>query len=283
MSSDNSLSTNPGNQLQGINTQGISVNKDHIEVNIDWVDPTTNQYFDPTTYSVSVTKDGSPYTVEKVLVPLSRVDDSVGVWHYSFLTSGMTSGTYEFTFSGSTSTISTVTHTLSFTSAEIPVEQYFIGALRAKLWDKRASRYLIDDNQRTRWTDGELYSFVDDSRLRIGQEPPSPENLSWPVAFSEAHDLVLTGGFIGALEAAGIFSQWNKFNYSDELSLNVDRTPFFQNAQSLKQQWMLSIMRWKRDKQFHAVRGIGMRSGRFPMYYTRVMSLLPHMSRVFYG
>jgi len=283
MSSDNSLSTSPGNQLQGINTQGISVNKDHVEVNIDWIDPTTNQYFDPTTYSVTVTKDGNPYTPEKVLVPLSRVDDSIGVWHYCFLTTGMDAGTYVFTFSGSATGIGPVNHQLSFTSAETNIEQYFIGVLRAKLWDKRASRYLIDDNMRVRWTDGELYSCLDNARLKVGQEPPQPMNITWEQGFSEAHDLIVTGGFVCALEAAGVFAQWNRFNYNDELSLNIDRTPFFQNAQTLRQQWILAIKTWKRDFMWHAVKPIGMASGRFPMYYQRTLSLLPHMSRVFYG
>jgi len=283
MSSDNSLSTIPGTQMQGINQQGIEINKDHVEVNIDWIDSATKQYFDPTTYAVAVTKDGVSYTPEKVLTPLSRLDDSVGVWHYTFLTTGMEAGSYAFTFTGSTANIITVTHVLGFTSAEINVEQYFIGVLRNKLMDKRASRYLIDDNMRVRWTDGELYTYLDNARLKVGQEPPSPQMITWPFGYSETHDLIITGGFVEALEARGIFETFNKFNYNDELSLNIDRSSFFANAQSLRQAWMLSIKTWKRDYTFHKVRPIGMRSGRMPMYYTRVLSLLPHMSRVFYG
>lgn len=282
-SRDTSLSTSPGTQLQGINVQGVEVNKDHVEVFIDWVDAATGQKFDPTTYAVAVTKSGAAYSPSKVLSPLSRISDTPGVWHYSFLTTDFTAGDYVFTFTGSASGIAQVSHVLTFTAADIPVEQYFIGALRAKLWDKRASRYVVEDSMRTRWSDGELFSFVDDARLRIGQEPPKPELISFPQAYSECHDLILTGGFICALEAAGIFGQWQKFQYNDELTLNIDRTPFFQNAQSLRSQWVLSIQRWKRDARFHAVRGLGMASGRFPMYYTRVLSLLPHMSRMYYG
>lgn len=283
MSSDNSLSTSPGSQLQGINTKGISINKDYVEVFIDWKDASTGRLFDPTTYSVSITKDGAAYTLSKVMTPLSRVDDSIGVWHYAFLTTDMTAGTYTFTFTGSASGISTVTHTISFVAASIPVEQYFVGALRSKLGDKRSSRYLIDDEQRTRWQDGELYSFMESSRLSVGQTPPSPMNLTYEQGFSECHDLLLTGGFIFALESRGVFENFQRFSYSDELSLNIDRSNFFQNAQSLRAQWQQAVLRWKRDYMFHAVRGIGMASGRFPMYYTRVLSLLPHMSRVFYG
>ena len=283
MSSDSTLTGSSGYQIQGINTQGISVNKDHVEVNLDWVDPVTKQYFDPTTATVTVTKDGAAYSPSKVLVQLSRVDDTVGVWHYSFLTTDMVAGAYVFTFSGSTATIGPVTHVLGFTSAEIPVEQYFIGVLRARLADKRASRYLIDDNMRVRFSDGELYSYLDDARLRVGQEPPQPVLLPWNQAYAETHDLIVTGGFVGALEARGILETFNKFNYSDELSLNIDRSSFFQNAQSLRSQWLLSIKTWKRDHIFHIVRSIGMASGKYPQYYTRVLSLLPHMSRIYYG
>lgn len=285
MSTDSTLQTVPGTQMQGINGQGISINKDHVEVHIDWVDPVTKRYFDPTTYAVVVTKDAAPYTPQKVMVQLSRVDDTVGVWHYAFLTSGMLAGSYVFTFTGSRPAdgIGVVTHVLGFTAAEIPVEQYFIGVLRTKLLDKRASRYLIDDNMRVLWEDGELYSFCDDARLRVGQTPPSPGNITWEQGYAECHDLIVTGGFIYALEARGIFEIMNKFSYTDELSLNIDRSVLFQNAQSLSQTWMTAVMMWKRDHQFHLVRAIGLQSGKFPLYYSRVLSLLPNMSRIFYG
>jgi len=279
------LAAAPGAQLQGINVQGLDINKDHCSINIDWIDPKTQLYFDPSPISTTVTKDSVAYSIPKILVPLSRKDDSVGVWMFEFLTNGMEPGSYVLTFTGTVpGTSDTVIHQLGFTASQAPIEQYFIGALRAKLWDKRASRYLIDDNQRTRWTNGELYSFLDDARIKMGQTPPAPGLISWEQTFAGGHDLVLTGGFIAALEAAGIFETWNKFNYGDELTLNVDRSAFFQNAQSLKQQWLVSIQAWKRDAAFHKLAGgIGMASGKFPLYYTRQLSLLPHMSNTFYG
>lgn len=274
----------PGSQVQGLKVKGIDVNKDHITVNIDWVDAATGNYFDPTTYSVTVTKNGNPYTIEKVMTPLSRADDTTGVWVYEFLTTGMTAGDYLFTFVGSASGINAVTISLTFTAAEIPVEQYFVGALRTRLWDKRASRYLIDDNMRFQWRSGEIYSFLHNSLQRVGQAPPSPMNLTWEQAYSECHDQVLTGGFIEALEAAGILGVHNRFNYSDELTLQVDKSVFFQNAQSLRQQWWQSVLMWKRDYQWHKVRPIGMASGRFPQYYTKILSLsVANAQNMFYG
>ena len=277
------LNQSPGTQLQGINVQGIEVNKDHITVNIDYVDNATNLYFDPTDAAVVITKDGNPYTLEKELLPLSRKDDTVGIWTHSFLTTGMVAATYVFTYTGTSPAGTVVTKTLNFQAKEIPIEGYFIGALRTKLWDKRASRYLIDDNMRQRWTDGELYSFCDNARLAISQAPPSPADITWCQAYSEVHEHILTGGFIFALEAAGIFETWNAFQYTDELSLNVNRSVFYQNAQSLRQAWWNAVLMWKRDYTFHRVRGIGLASGKFPLYYTRVLSLLPHMSQTFYG
>lgn len=269
------LADTNGTQLQGINQQGIDINKDHISVNIDWVDPTTKLYFDPTSYSVTVTRNGSPFSISKVMTPLQRADDTVGVWMYEFLTTGMDTGDYVLTFTGSrpADNMGPVTITLNFNAAEVPVEQYFVNTLRAKLWDKRASRYVIDDNSRFRWKNGELYSFLDNALKKIGQTPPSPTALNWNQGYSECHDLILTGGFIESLEAAGTFEYWNKFNYNDELSLNIDRSGFFANAQNLRQQWLQAVMSWKRDYAFHRVRGIGMASGKFPMYYTRVLSL----------
>lgn len=269
------LANTNGTQLQGINQQGIDINKDHISVNIDWIDPTTKQYFDPTTASITATRNGSPFSIPKVMTPLQRADDTVGVWLYEFLSTGMDTGDYVLTFTGSrpADNMGPVTITLNFNAAEVPVEQYFVNTLRAKLWDKRASRYVIDDNSRFRWKNGELYSFCDNALKKIGQTPPAPSLLNWNQGYSECHDLILTGGFIEALEAAGIFETWNRFTYSDELSLNVDRSQLFQNAQSLRTQWLQAVMMWKRDYMFHRVRGVGMASGKFPMYYSRVMSL----------
>jgi hypothetical protein len=274
----------PGSQIQGINQQGIEINKDWVTVNLDFKSSDTNLYFDPTTYSVDVTYNGAPYTVQKVMTPMSRRDDTIGVWIYEFLTTGFVEGTYVFTFTGSATGIGTVTKTLTFTATAAPVEQYFVGALRTKLWDKRASRYLIDDNTRTRWSSGELFSFSDNARLKVGQAPPSPMNLTWEMAYAEAHDLVLTGGFIEALEAAGIFETWNRVQYSDELTLNIDRSVFYQNAQSLRQQWWNMILAWKRDRAFHALKPVGMGSGKFPLYYSRIMTLsIANFQNSFYG
>jgi len=269
------LNQTDGTQLQALSTQGISINKDHVEVNIDFKDPDTNLYFDPVSTSVTVTHNGSPVvlTTLKILIPLSRKDDTVGVYGMDFLTTGMTTGTWVLTFTGTTATAKTVSHVLTFTAADIPVEQYFIGALRAKLGDKRASRYMLDDNMRFRWTNGELYSFLEDARADIGQTPPSPMAITYPQAYSECHELMLLGGFIFALESMGIFSTFNKMNYNDELSLQIDRSMFFQNAQSLKSSYDLMKLRWKRDNRFHAVRGIGMASGRFPLFTARCLSL----------
>ena len=281
---DTTLSAAPGHELQGINTQGIVINKNHVEVNLDWIDQDTKQYFDPTTTTVTVTKDGSPFTINKVLSPLSRIDDTVGIWHYTFLTDNMEAGSYTLTFRGEAANITPVNHVLNFTSGEVNIEQYFIGVLRTRLMDKRASRYLIDDNQRTRWTDGELYSCLDNARLRVGQEPPNPSILPFNQLYAEAHDLVVTGGFIEALESRGVFETFNKFAYSDELSLNIDRSAFFANAQSLKAQWMLSVKTWKRHGAWKNARPIGMKSGRYPFYMSRILSLSQaNAGNMFYG
>lgn len=279
------LGSTNGTQIQGINLQGIEVNKDHIGVHIDWVDGESQQYFDPTTYSVTITQNGNPYSESNVtvLTPLSREDETTGVWVYEFLTKDMLAGEYIFTFAGSTPDITQVSHVISFTAAEIPIEQYFIGSLRSRLGDKRTKRYLIDDNTRVRWTNGELYSFLEDSRKKLATTPPSPRDVPFNQCYSECHDLLLMGGFIYALQARGVFETFNKFNYSDELTFNVDRSAFLQNAQSLLGAWDMERLRWKRDYMFHAVRSIGMQSGRFPLYYSRVLSLLPHVSHIFYG
>lgn len=283
-SADTTLSTYTGSELQGINTQGIVINKNHVEVNIDWIDGDTKQFFDPTTTSVTVTKDGSPFTIERVLVPLSRLDDTVGVWHYTFLTDGMEAGEYILTFRGEANNITPVNHVLTFSSGEVNIEQYFIGVLRTRLMDKRASRYLIDDNQRVRWTDGELYSFIDNARLQIGQEPPNPMIIPFNQLYAEAHELVVAGGFIEALESRGVFENFNKFSYSDELSLNVDRSNFFANAQSLRQAWSIKVKTWKRHGAWKLARPIGMKSGRYPLYMSRVLGLsLANSGNMFYG
>jgi len=276
------LSTFPGSQIEGINQQGIEISKDFVMVNIDFIDA-TGLYFDPTIYSVTVTKDGNPYTLAKQLTPLSRSDDTVGVWKHSFLTTGMTVGSYVITYSGATSTIPAVVKTLTFTAADIPIEQYFINALRAKLGDKRASRYMVDDNMRTRWTDADLHGYISNALIQVGQAPPSSEMMSFEQGYAEAHDHILTGGFIQALEAMGIFETFNKINYSDELTMNIDRSAFYQNAQSLRQQWWAAVLMWKRDRAFHAIKPIGMGSGRFPAYFSRCLSLSINNAAVTFG
>jgi len=287
------LNTNPGSQIQGINVQGLEINKNHVTINIEWIDPDTNTHFDPSTYSVAITHNGNAYSESNltIMTPLSRSDETVGYWTYEFLTQSnvatpvpMAEGTYTFTFTGTNSdTGNTMTMTLGFTAASIPIAKYFVGSLRTKLGDRRTRRYLVDDPTSFRWTNGELYEFIEDSRLSICNTPPKPENFTLEQLYSDAHDLVLTGGFIYALESKGIFETFNKFVYNDELTLNLDRSTLYQNAQNLRNAWEQAKLRWKRDNMFHRVRAVGMASGRFPMYYTRVLSFLPNMQNVFYG
>jgi hypothetical protein len=102
--------------------------------------------------------------------------------------------------------------------------------------------------------------------------------------YGDAHDLLITGGFIYALEAKGIFETFNAFNYNDELTLNIDRKALFQNAQSLRSSWFVAISAWKRDRLFRAMAGgVGMASGRFPAYFSRILSLSTNMQNTFYG
>jgi hypothetical protein len=126
---------------------------------------------------------------------------------------------------------------------------------------------------RFRWTDGELYGYLEDARKDIGNTPPSPMDLTYPMAYAEVHTLLLTGGFIFALESRGTQEMFNKFQYQDELSLNFDRTLFFQNPQSLKAAYEQEKMRWRRDKAFHDTKAIGLASGRFPLYASRIIGL----------
>lgn len=286
------LSTNPGAQIQGVNVQGLEISKDFVEVNIEWIDSDTSEYFDPSTYSVTITKDGNTFDSSNLTImsPLSRRDDRVGYWHFSFLTksksgSPIAAGQYDFSFTGTnSSTGNSVTLTLGFTAAEIPVQQYFVNSLRARLGDRRASNYLVDDPTTYRWTDGDLYGYLEDARLDIGATPPKPEDFTYEVLYADAHGLLLMGGFIYALKAKGIFETFNAFNYNDAVSLNLDRKVLYQNAQGLLQSWNSQKTAWKRDRIFHSIAGgRGMASGRFPMYFTRVLSMQPNMGNTFYG
>lgn len=280
------LGTVNNNQLAAINCQGLDINKNHVSIQLDFKSAETGMYFDPTTTTTAITLNGNAFDISnlKVMSYLSRKDDTVGVWGFEFLTDGLEIGTWNFTFTGSATGVATVTHSITLTMAETPVEQYFVSALRAKLGDKRASRYLVDDNMRTRWTNGELYSYLDDARMDIGNTPPNPQDVTFAFCYSQCHQILLLGGFIFALEARGIFETFNAFGYTDELSLQIDRKVLFQNAQSLRSQYDKMRHTWKRDKAFHDLGGgLGMASGRFPLYMTRQLSLLPNMGNVFYG
>jgi len=288
------LNAAPGSQVQGINVQGLEISKNHVNINIEWIDPDTEQHFDPSTYSVSITKDGGAYSADNLTImrELSRRDDRAGYWNYAFLTQSnvatpvpMESGAYEFAFTGvNSATNNTVTLTLGFIAASIPIAQYFVGSLRARLGDRRASNYLVDDPTEYRWTDGDVYTYLEDSRMAIGNTPPAPTTVTYEQMYTEGHELLLTGGFIFALRAKGIFETFNAFNYNDELTLNIDRKVLFQNAASLEAAWKQATLAWKRDKTFRSLGGgIGMASGRFPLYYSRILSMVPHMQNTFYG
>lgn len=285
MSSTNTLNELDGTQLQALNTQGVDCHRSHVSVNLDFKDPDTNLYFDPVSTTLNITFNGTAIALSaiKVLLPLSRLSDITGVWGFQFLTDGMLAGTWVFSFTGTTAGGKIVSHVLTFTATEATVEQYFINALRMKLRDKKASPYMLDDNMRWRWGNGELYECLEDARMDIGSTPPNIVNMPYHQCYSDCHTLLLTGGFIFALESRGIFEVFQKLQYNDELSLQMDRTMFWQNAQGLKQSYDLLKLRFKRELAWHACRSIGLASGRFPLYTGRLISLSLANSQCTFG
>jgi len=160
---------------------------------------------------------------------------------------------------------------------------YLIQHLRRRLFDIDPNLYQIEETG-TLFPNNLIHSYLQDAMSRINSTPPGTV-FTLEQQPGDIQDLLVTGGWIYALKSRAVLEIFNTMQYSDGISLAIDRGPKLQAlALSQESMWREDV---KRYKNWHTLFGrhrggaVGMGTVTIPIQISRVLSLLPNLSQTF--
>lgn len=236
--------------------------------------------------------DGVIVSVEVFFPTIQNTDKSYsltlvtspGLYKLQFLVSGaMKPGLYSAEFQGKIP-IGPNQHTLTvigqFGIGEISRIDDYMNRIRLRLMDDFPEDYTLDEpvNQ---WRRVNVFACLKDGLSRFNATGPRRTAFTFD-DFPDTYDeLLVTGGYIYALEARARLEKADQMSYSDGISLNIDRGPFYlQLATGMRTDWTRAVQDWKKATP---PRPRGVRSVRVPFRINRVVGLLPNYQTYFSG
>jgi hypothetical protein len=231
-----------------------------------------------------IKKDNNPITL-RTLVPLSPTGIKTGEYKTSFLSTGLTTGIHDLTFTGfypdEKAEKNRIEITSSFQIFEVDGVQTLLMMLRTQLHDHRPKLYWLDATDEYKWEDKDLYNALQFSVNAWNSTPPVSYQNS--LATIDSHPFVgmlLQGAEYFAIQQKYVIENWNKLSYSDDTTLNIDRTGgLMQLLQTLQQTWLENMKLTKKDYVLR-VQGVpkGIKSIRIPTRALMNLSLTPAFS-----
>jgi len=225
----------------------------------------------------SLLLDGLPIIDKQSLSP---IPDYLGYYKYSWwITDDYVSGLYDIAFTGNNGSES-----LSLAGqvqiGEITRVQSFINRLLSRLLDKHFERYLIDAPER-QWQDQDLYHFLLDALDSVNNSSPVSTAFTFDNLPCESIFLDIAQGY--ALLAMARLENANTFSYSDGISLNLNRAPFYQQQGQylLDNALKVRLAAWKYSSSLTRPRPVGLRRARLPFRVMRALGFMPNMKRSF--
>lgn len=233
--------------------------------------------------SATITKDGSPVS-PTIMVPFGKDDTGeTGVYSISFLTDGLTAGTYDVVFAGEYQGTALTNITGQFQLYQLPTAQALIDRVRRALWDADCSQYLGFFQDRA-FKNPDLYAALQNALEWIQTCPPSRQaSWTWDTIPDGFAIHLVQGAKWYAIQARLMLEIRNQMQVSDEVNININMQQGYNQAASSLEKWKNEAMQAKRMWQFEDAAPRGIISTRFPFTFLRVMSLLPSSQRIFVG
>jgi len=275
--------------VQEIGSGVVSVNSngEHVELFCTFTSGGTAINVLSPQFSMATT-GGTDVTVPdaNLLVPFTKHGEETGLFHITFLASSswLDDGTYNITMSGNypSATGDTVQITGTFQIRSAPTAQYYIDLVRQSVSDRIPALYQIDDPEKYKWEDGQLYDAITRSLNFINHTPPS--DYTWSIGNMPWPGLLVDGAVFYALHQRGLLEVANTLNYNDEISFAIDRSQkYLTMAQALYTQWLQMVGRVKRNYAYSRAGAIGMGQTRLPYTIIRSFSFHPNMQSVLSG
>lgn len=227
------------------------------------------------------------FTVD-VLVPLSPSSAKFGEYRTTFFSDTLEPDIYKITFSGYYPDKSKQDNLIEihnefqiFTMNEF---QGILDSLRIQLNDNKPDLYWIDDTDKFRWDDGELFNAIKWSMEKWNATPPASSGndvinknnlLRFPLI-----NVIFEGAEFYALNQKYNLETFNQLQYTDELGITINRAPgIMSKMQLLKQIWLDNLTKIKKDYALrHSSQARGIKSTRIPARALRQLSFVPSLS-----
>lgn len=233
--------------------------------------------------TLSVTKDGNPVTLQ-IMKPLSPTGATEGQYSASFLSDNLTEGIYKIKATGyypdNTAEVNLLSQEDEIQIMNVDNIQSMINMLRVQLHDHLPKLYIIDDPEKFRWEDGELFQCLERAVDFWNETPPiSSLNSSYSLDTFPHPDVMLWMGEFYALNMKGLLEIFNTMSYNDDISFTIDRFPKIQQKmQMLLNTAVQRIKEMKKDSTWRRSKPLGIRSTKLPLRAIQGLSLQPFFS-----
>lgn len=229
----------------------------------------------------------------RILKPLAPMVNKEGTYKVTFLTTATTPtiGTYDLVFSGYYPDDSKAKNKLEIRSSieimTVDSVQTKMDMLQRQVHDHLTEFYQIDDPEKYKFDDGDLYMALKKATDRWNEEPPTTEqgnnmmatieNIPFPAIQMDLAECYL-------LRPEIILEIWNTITYSDDISFTINRAPMLQSYVNwLLQDCTQRIMKIKKDWIWRNLHIKAIKSTKIPTRALRQMSFIPQLSFISTG
>lgn len=200
---------------------------------------------------------------------------STGYYSGVFTTIGQTEGLFRINFTGTYNTESIVVEG-NFGLAEISTIQYYVNLVRLKLYDHIPALYKLDPKTK-KFLDSEIYDQLALTLNMINVTGPLITN--WSFDNVPVWSWLIIGATASCLESRVVLEVFNKLQYSDGVSLTIDRVGGLSAAAAvLRAQFTAGVIAYKRARPGPP---LGLGTARLPYRVSRPLSLLPQYGQLY--
>lgn len=249
----------------------------YCQVKILFVDNINGANVNVTNPAFNIYKDGTNIPLTYIR-KIGSTGVKTGEYSVSFITDTLEEGTYTAIATGyypdATSNQNKITYTSTFDIFDVDNIQQYIRMLRIQLADDFPSAYLIDDPEKYRWTDEQLYSCIYRAVQYWNETPPvsTGVNLYTVETFPHIDTMLLIAEYY-ALNMKGILEIFNTIQYNDDTSFTIDRYPKLQSKMSeVLNLFKERVGKMKSDEIFRKTMPLGIKSTRLPIRALRSLS-----------
>lgn len=204
-------------------------------------------------------------------------------YKFTFFTTGLTPGLYNIQFTGRLNpTLGDMTETGQFIIGYVSAMQGMIDILRDTLYDFNPNLYQLMSANRV-WSDTNLLNYL---QLSMSQINSVPTPTSFTMATFPFPGLMISLAKSHALTSRAVLEVFNQMQYSDVLSLSIQRPEALKSLAADERTMVLEMVKnWKAWESLYgdtgAGAGMGFGESKIPFQIARVLSFLPNMKNTF--